>query len=84
MLSKEATSTNFRVFGLTWSELKPTIYRTWGEHANVTPPGLQPTIYRTWGEHANHYITDALWLTWSVKKKKDMDENEHDRETIKF
>jgi len=30
----EATNTNFIVFGLIRSGLKPTIYRTWGEHAN--------------------------------------------------
>jgi hypothetical protein len=29
-----ATNTNFTVFGLTRSRLEPTIYRTWGEHAN--------------------------------------------------
>jgi hypothetical protein len=34
MLSGEATNTNFIVFGLTEPGLKPTIYRTQGEHAN--------------------------------------------------
>ena len=34
MLSGEATNTNFIVFGLTRSGLKPTIYRTQGEPAN--------------------------------------------------
>jgi hypothetical protein len=34
MLSGEATNTNFIVFGLTWSGLEPTSYRTRGEHAN--------------------------------------------------
>ena len=34
MLSREATNTNFIVFGLTRSGLKPTIYRTREEHAN--------------------------------------------------
>jgi hypothetical protein len=34
MLSGEATSTNFIVFGLTRPGLEPTIYRTRGEHAN--------------------------------------------------
>jgi hypothetical protein len=34
MLSGEATNTNFIVFGLTRPGLKPTIYRTRGEHAN--------------------------------------------------
>jgi hypothetical protein len=32
--SGEATNTNFTVFGLTRSRLKPMIYRTQGEHAN--------------------------------------------------
>ena len=30
----EATNTNFIVFGLTRPWLEPTIYHTWGEHAN--------------------------------------------------
>jgi len=34
VLSGEATNTNFIVFGFTRSEIKPTIYRTWGEHAS--------------------------------------------------
>ena len=34
MLSWEVTNTNFIVFGLTRSELEPTIYPTRGEHAN--------------------------------------------------
>ena len=34
LLRGEATNTNFIVFGLTQSRLEPTIYRTWGEHAN--------------------------------------------------
>ena len=34
MLSGEATNTNFIVFGFTRQVLKPTIYRTRGEHAN--------------------------------------------------
>jgi hypothetical protein len=34
VLSREATNTNFIVFGLTQSRLKPMIYRTQGEHAN--------------------------------------------------
>ena len=34
MLSGETTNTNFTVFGLTRSELEPTIYRTRGKHAN--------------------------------------------------
>ena len=32
--SGEVTNTYFIVFGLTRSRLEPTIYRTWGEHAN--------------------------------------------------
>jgi hypothetical protein len=31
---KLATNTNFIVFGLTWSGLEPTIYRTRDEHTN--------------------------------------------------
>jgi hypothetical protein len=31
--SGEAANTNFMVFGLTWSGLEPTIYRTRGEYA---------------------------------------------------
>ena len=38
MLIGEAANTNFIVFGLTWPGLEPTIYRTRGEHANITPP----------------------------------------------
>jgi hypothetical protein len=34
MLSREATNTNFIVFGLILLGLEPTIYRTGGEHAN--------------------------------------------------
>ena len=34
MLSEEATNTNFIDFGFTPSGLKPTIYRTRGEHGN--------------------------------------------------
>jgi hypothetical protein len=34
MFSREATNTNFIVFGLTRPGLEPTMYRTWGEHAN--------------------------------------------------
>jgi hypothetical protein len=34
VLSREATNTNFIVFGLTRSWLELTIYRTQGEHAN--------------------------------------------------
>jgi hypothetical protein len=40
MLSGEATNTNFIVFGLTQSGLEPTIYRTWGKHANHYARGL--------------------------------------------
>ena len=34
LLSREATNTNFIVFGLTRPGLEPTIYRIRGEHAN--------------------------------------------------
>ena len=42
MLGREATNTNFIVFGLTRSTLDPMIYRTRGEHANhyTTDAGL--------------------------------------------
>jgi len=33
VLSRQSTNTNFIVFGLTRSELEPTIYYTGGEHA---------------------------------------------------
>ena len=35
MLSVEETNTNSIVFGLTRLGLESTIYRTWGEHANI-------------------------------------------------
>jgi len=35
MLSREATNTNFTDFGVTRTGIEPTIYRTWGEHANL-------------------------------------------------
>ena len=34
VFSGEVTNTNFIVFGLQLSGLEPTIYHTWGEHAN--------------------------------------------------
>jgi hypothetical protein len=34
MLIRDATYTNFIVFGLTWLGLELTNYHTWGEHAN--------------------------------------------------
>ena len=34
MLSREETNTNFVVFGITQSELEPTINHSRGEHAN--------------------------------------------------
>jgi hypothetical protein len=33
-LSREATNTNYIIFGLTRSGFEPTIYRTLGKHAN--------------------------------------------------
>jgi hypothetical protein len=38
VLSREATHTNFIVFGLTQPGLEPAIYRTRGEHLTITPP----------------------------------------------
>jgi hypothetical protein len=37
----------------------PSIYRTWGKHANHYTTD-EPSIYRTWGKHANHYTTDVV------------------------
>ena len=34
LISRDATNTNFIVFGLTWMGLEPMIYRARGEHAN--------------------------------------------------
>ena len=34
LAEKQATHTNFIVFGLTQAALEPTVYRTRGEHAN--------------------------------------------------
>ena len=47
MLSGEAANTYFIVFGLIWSGLEPTIYRTWGGHANnyTTDAGLEAMKY---------------------------------------
>jgi hypothetical protein len=57
VLSGEATNTKLIVFGLIRPGFEPTIYRTWGEHANNYTID-EPTIYHTGGEHANHYTTD--------------------------
>jgi hypothetical protein len=42
---REATNTNFIVFGLTFG---------------LTRSGFEPMIYCTRGEHANHYTTNAV------------------------
>ena len=65
MLSREATNTNFIVFGLTRSGLEPTIYRNRGEYANHYTTD-EPTIYRNRGEYANHYTTDAVQVEWNI------------------
>jgi len=54
MVSEEATTTNFRVFGLTRSGLEPTIYSTEGEHAN---------------NYTTASVSD-LWLNRDINKKK--------------
>ena len=38
MLSREATNTNFKVFGLTRPWIEPTTLLTQGEHLTNTPP----------------------------------------------
>jgi len=49
VLSEEATTTKFIVIGLTRSGLKPTIYRTRGEHANhYTTDTVNITIGRNY------------------------------------
>ena len=59
LLNKEATNTNFIVFGLTRSVLEPTIYRTWGEHANqYTTDAIL---------HQLRFITES-WM-WICSKK---------------
>ena len=65
MLSREAANTNFIVFGLTTSGLKPTICHTQGEHANYYTTD-ETTICHIRGEHANHYTTDKTTIchTW--------------------
>jgi len=45
MLSREATNTNFIVFGLTRSGLEPMIYRTLGEHANHYTTDVVSSVY---------------------------------------
>jgi hypothetical protein len=47
MTSRKATSINFMVFGKTRSELEPTIYCIWGEHANhYTTDDVKSTMTR--------------------------------------
>ena len=58
-LSRAATNTNFIVFGLTWRDLEPTIYRTRGEHANhyatiMVPGKIQDLLLLL-------YITNKIW-----------------------
>jgi hypothetical protein len=57
VISREATNTNYIVFGFTRSGLEPTIYCTRGEHGNHYTTN-EPTIYRTRGKHGNHYTTN--------------------------
>ena len=39
-LSKEASSTILKVFGMTWPGIEPTTSHTPGEHSNTGPPGV--------------------------------------------
>ena len=57
MLSGEATHTTYRVFGLTRSEIDPTIYRTRGEHANH--------YWTLWQSVKNIQIIYGIILEWS-------------------
>jgi hypothetical protein len=45
MLSREATNTNFIVFGLILLGLEPTIYRTGGKHDNHYTTDLSDLIF---------------------------------------
>ena len=47
MLSREASSANVIVFGLTRLESEPTIYRTRSEHANHYIAGIEPLLKLT-------------------------------------
>ena len=53
VLSREATNTNFIVFGLTWPRLEPTIYCTRGEHAN---------LYASDAVHINLIFSDNVYI----------------------
>ena len=65
MLSGEATNTNFIFFCLTRPGLEPTIYRTWGEHANTVKRKIY--MYRLYSYlllitifyHSRYY--NSLW-----------------------
>jgi hypothetical protein len=56
MRSGEATNTNFIVFGLTRSELEPTIYNTGGKHANHYTTGFS-------AKHAALWRKSKDWMT---------------------
>ena len=58
-------STTLEASTLTYTTEEPTIYHTWGEHANYYTTD-ELTIYHTRGEHANHYTTDepTIYHTW--------------------
>jgi hypothetical protein len=56
MLSGEVTNTNFIAFGLTRSELEPTIYRTRGEYANHYTTDVVPRTRK-------HFVT----MEWNEK-----------------
>ena len=58
VLVREATNTNFIVFGLTRSGLEPTSYRTRGEHTNHYTTDAVPSYLRRAYLYANHNTTD--------------------------
>jgi hypothetical protein len=58
--SRAAANTNLMVFSLVWSELKPMIYCTQGEHANQYPISLNRnpfffTDMHSWNKKCVHH-----------------------------
>ena len=72
MLSGEATNTNFLVFGLAWSGLRPLIYRTQCEHANHYPTDQGSDPLSTALSASTLTITPLMRLLsfwWKVKQQ---------------
>jgi hypothetical protein len=77
MLRREATNTNFIVFGLTRPGLEPTIYRTRGKHANhYTTDAVKSTGYEVPIDVAIYYILlfyyfvkNCLWYVIGDEKE---------------